>query len=68
MFLGPHPGQKLVPVELRMKASDWERVKSAAAVLEVTVVEFCREALHQRSIQLAEFYRSRGEHPEGKAA
>ena len=42
MFFGHHPGQKLMPVELRMEAREWERVKAAAAALEVSVVVFCQ--------------------------
>ena len=58
MFLGHHPGQKLMPIEMRMEDSVWEMVKAAAAALEVSVVVFCQEALHQRSIQIAEYRRN----------
>ena len=68
LFLGHSPGQKLVPLELQMEARQWERVKAAAAVLDVSVVEFCQEALRQRSAQIAEFHRSRSEKPGGLTA
>jgi hypothetical protein len=68
VFLGHHPGQKLMPLEIRMEAANWERLKAAAAALDVSVVEFCREAFHQRSMRFAAFYRSRSEKREGRAA
>lgn len=55
MFLGSTPGQKLMPVELRMEAIYWDWVKAAAAALDVSVAVFCQEALRQRAVQIADY-------------
>lgn len=55
LFMDATPGQRLLPVELRMEHRKWETVRLAATILEVSVVSLCREALHQRSIELAHF-------------
>ncbi|MFM2198862.1 MAG: hypothetical protein RLZZ505_2294 [Verrucomicrobiota bacterium] len=52
-FMDATPGQKLLPVELRMEHQKWETVQLAATILEVSVASLCREALHQRSMELA---------------
>ncbi len=53
LFINAAPGQKLLPVELRMEHQKWETVRLAAAIFEVSVVSLCKEALHQRSMELA---------------
>lgn len=68
MFREHSPGQKLAAVELRMEARDWDLVKASAASLGVDVVAFCQDALHQRSVEIAEFYRGRVGKPEGRVA
>lgn len=57
LFMGHAPGQKLLPVELRMEKRKWEKVCAASAALGVSVATFCQEALHQRSMRLADFQR-----------